>query len=391
MLRHPYLASALARLSILKVDGAWCTTMATDGFNIFVHPPFVEETTEEHLIGVLAHEVLHVVLGHIDRRQKRDREAWNIAIDHATNLMLVALGFSLPGRPYYDPKYQGMTAEDIYDSLYGGSAKANPGRRLKASRKRKALSNSKQQSNPGGFDVHLEPDDLHGAWARSQGFPSLAERRRLRAIWASDLKSALPGRVAGDLTEEIEKAGAAEINWPAVLQRFVSGLRRDDYRLFPPNKRHIWRGILLPSLGTPGPSHIVAAIDTSGSMDRKLLGAVLAELDGVRSISQAALTLIECDAEIKAVSTYEPWDVPHLDFSRRKFRGRGGTDFRPPFEWVRRCPDQGLPPADALIYLTDGFGPFPEQPPFHPTLWVMFSNAVAPSFGTVLRMQGLAH
>ena len=39
-------------------------------------------------MGVLAHEVLHNVLGHIERRRERNLVKWNIAIDHATNLLL---------------------------------------------------------------------------------------------------------------------------------------------------------------------------------------------------------------------------------------------------------------------------------------------------------------
>ncbi len=88
MLRHSYLASATARLKFHVTDEPWCPTMATDGFNIFINPYFVEEITEEETIGVLAHEVMHCILGHSDRRGDRDPELWNIAIDYATNLIL---------------------------------------------------------------------------------------------------------------------------------------------------------------------------------------------------------------------------------------------------------------------------------------------------------------
>ena len=67
-------------------------------------------------MGVLAHEVLHNVLGHIERRRERNLVKWNIAIDHATNLPC-SRWVSLPDPKCCDPRYKGMTAESIYDIL----------------------------------------------------------------------------------------------------------------------------------------------------------------------------------------------------------------------------------------------------------------------------------
>ena len=93
MLRHNYLASATARLRFRVIDEPWCKTMATDGFNIFINEEFASSLTEEEVIGVIAHEVMHCVLGHIDRRGDRRHDIWNIAIDYATNLMLTNESF----------------------------------------------------------------------------------------------------------------------------------------------------------------------------------------------------------------------------------------------------------------------------------------------------------
>lgn len=49
--------------------------------------------------------------------------------------------------------------------------------------------------------------------------------------------------------------------------------------------------------------------------------------------------------------------------------GGGGTDFRPFFRHVAA----ELEPlaATILVYLTDGEGTFPEQPPSSPALWIV--------------------
>jgi predicted metal-dependent peptidase len=100
MLRHPYLAVAVARYPLRLAERAeWCLTMATDGYNIFVNSEFAASLTEDETMAVLAHEVFHCLLGHMDRRGSRNRNGWNVAIDHATNLFLSDSGFKLPEFP----------------------------------------------------------------------------------------------------------------------------------------------------------------------------------------------------------------------------------------------------------------------------------------------------
>ena len=358
MLNNPYLASATARLKFRDVEESWCPTMATDGFNIFVNLKFVDTLTEDEVIGVMAHEVMHCVLGHNDRRQNRMPEMWNVAVDYATNLILSDAGIVLPENALLDWQYRGMTAEDIYLEL-----------RKKTDKEKSKIFKNRMMS---GFpDEHLDPDDIRASWARDEQHPSEAERRRLRKSWTSELTAKLPGNLAGNNAEEIQKSGEQEINWRAYISKFFTGLRRDDYRLFPANKKHIWRDIYLPSFGSPGPEHIVVAIDTSGSMDRTLLGKVLTEIDAARQIADCKLTLIQCDYQIQSIDTYESWDLISSDFSFMKFKGRGGTSFTPPFDWIKEQTARGSALPDALIYMTDGYGAEPKELPDHECLWVV--------------------
>lgn len=371
MLRHNYLASATARLRFRVIDEPWCKTMATDGFNIFVNEEFASSLTEEEVIGVIAHEVMHCVLGHIDRRGDRRHDIWNIAIDYATNLMLTNAGVTLPKIGLLDQSYKGMTAEDIYLKLTG----------LPQAYIDKLLSEV-TLSGPGGpengeaifRDVHVDVGDLHGQWARIDEFPTELERHRLRTGWQSELKSKIPGTVSGSFSNEIEKAGRQEVNWREFFSRFMTGLRRDDYRLFPPNKKHIWRQVYLPSFGSPGPDHIVITVDTSGSMNAAILGKILTEIDAARQMCQCKLTILQCDTDIKHVETFEAWDLLNQEFGTMRFRGRGGTSFDAPFNWIEQYVESGYPLPDAMIYMTDGFGTFPKVAPYYPCLWIVPEN-----------------
>ena len=69
---------------------------------------------------MLAHELMHNLLGHLEREQGRDPARWNVAIDHATNLMLEEMNFTLPDPKCCERRFYGLTAEEIYKQLPNG-------------------------------------------------------------------------------------------------------------------------------------------------------------------------------------------------------------------------------------------------------------------------------
>jgi len=387
MLRHPYLASAVARLPVVNAgDMGWCDTMATDGYYIYVNPQFCEELKEEELTGVIAHELLHCVLGHSDRRGNRHRKLWNVAIDYAVNLLLVDAGFSLPSQGLLDRRYRGMTAEEIYSALISETS-ANAAADVGSETAGEGDGSSDAKRSPGGFDDHLEPGDIEGAANRVEDFPSERERLRIRAALGKELSSKLPGREAGFFAAEIKRASTQKVSWQQLLQRFFSGLRRDDYRTFPFNRKHLWRKIYMPSIGKPGPDHIAIAVDTSGSMSNDDLAHALAEIDGLRAAAGCSLTLIQCDAEIQSVAEYDPWELTESTFADYEFLGRGGTSLKPPFNWIEENLLMRGKSLDALIYFTDGYGDAPVTVPSFPTLWLAPETGFqTPPFGQIIRI-----
>ena len=77
-LRQPFLASAIMRLPVRDATlYPWCHTMATDGYHIFYNADWVEKLSQAELRGVLAHEVLHVILQHGSRRLNRNSIVWH--------------------------------------------------------------------------------------------------------------------------------------------------------------------------------------------------------------------------------------------------------------------------------------------------------------------------
>jgi predicted metal-dependent peptidase len=357
MLAHPYLACALARLPVINAANLpWCKTMATDGYYVYVNPSFCEPLPEEEITGVFAHEVLHCVLGHIDRRGERERRLWNVAIDFATNLLLTDFGFKLPAGALLDARFRGLTAEQIYQQLRSSGVTFGE-----------------------GFDLHVEPGDAEGSVERDRDFPSADERRRLRAAVMREMakeRARRQGTWPGELQREFALATSRSVPWQDLLAQFFSDLRRTDYRTYPFNRKHLWRGIYLPSAGVPGPDHVVLAVDTSGSVSQRELGQFVTELDRLRGFTDCKLTLLHCDARVQKVDVTEGRDASVLP-AGTALKGGGGTDFRPVFDWVRDQLAHGEAAPDALIYCTDGYGTFPPQAPAYPVVWVVTARSAA--------------
>lgn len=118
---------------------------------------------------------------------------------------------------------------------------------------------------------------------------------------------------------------------------------------------------------------VVVVVDTSGSIGHKTLQAWGAEVNAVlEEAKPERVILIDADARVAQVREYTSDDLP-LTFDEG-FRGRGGTDFRPAFKWI----DENDVQPDAVLYLTDLYGTFPEQEPEYPVLWGACNTGKAP-------------
>jgi predicted metal-dependent peptidase len=126
-----------------------------------------------------------------------------------------------------------------------------------------------------------------------------------------------------------------------------------------------------------GVGEIVLAVDTSGSIGAEELAQFAGEITAIAEQAQPdRIHVVYCDASVQSVQEFVPPESVVLSP-----KGGGGTDFRPPFEWVE---EQQLAIA-CLIYLTDLCCQSYPEPPEYPVLWVTDSRRTA-RFGETLRI-----
>jgi predicted metal-dependent peptidase len=115
-----------------------------------------------------------------------------------------------------------------------------------------------------------------------------------------------------------------------------------------------------------------------------VLGEIVAELRAFRETFPCRLTVIQADAAIQQVQEWSEFDGTELP-ATMPILGRGGTDFRPVFDWLAQQHDA----ATVVLYATDGMGSFPSRPPPWPVIWLLTPDAVRLSelpFGVGVRM-----
>ena len=176
------------------------------------------------------------------------------------------------------------------------------------------------------------------------------------------------GKVPGQIEETIRSAHASTLDWRTLLRRYMTDATRSDYSWSLPNRRFIDSGLYLPSIHSEGIETIAVIVDTSGSLPAATLAAFWAELREVAAeIRPESVVVLQVDAAVRDAAEYAPDDLP----DEIALKGRGGTDFRPGFEWLDA---QGIQPGVCLYFTDMGCSDYPESEPAYPTVWVNYST-----------------
>lgn len=347
---HPFFGVLMLQLKKVQVDDPKkVDTMATDGRHLFYHPPFVDELKKDELVFVLAHEVMHNALEHHIRRQSRKPGRWNDACDYAINGELVECKVGkMPERGLLEARFTGLSAEEIYrilDDENNGDDSAEG------------------QGDTGGCGGTMDGCAQHDEAAKAELRAEMQTQIRQAAMTA---KAAQAGKLPAGVQRIIDELLMPKVDWRAVLRRFIDESSTRDFSWAKPNRRLLPLGLVTPGTIADGVSHIVIAVDTSGSIDDEILCDFAAEING--AFGEGAvdrLTVIYADATVNHVEEFETGDELVLHP-----KGGGGTAFSDTFRLI----NAEYPDAKATIYLSDLYvGDFGDEPP-HPVLWGVYGR-----------------
>jgi predicted metal-dependent peptidase len=330
-------------------------TAATDGRDIYINPDFWHALTSAERLGLLAHEVLHAALLHVPRRGQRDPFLWNVAADIVVNgAILAESGFALPKGHLRNQQLEHLSVEEVYYKL-----KSQP---------------DLQKTLHLLFADLLEP----GGEFTESVYAELEQHWQQALQQARVLLEAQQGMLPAGLLRELAHLSPSQLDWRTYLWRFLVQTPT-DFQGF--DRRFIGEELYLDVLAGEK-LRVFIAVDTSGSINTKALALFLGEVEAILgAYPHLEATLYYTDA-----ACYGPYQLS-VEAALPCPQGGGGTDFRPFFRTIEAILDDSH--NGVCIYLTDGYGSFPAQPPELPTLWVLSPGGVGTErvpFGEAVRL-----
>jgi predicted metal-dependent peptidase len=359
MLDEPFYGLFLLTLNKRENTNIPTACVSLQGINqsLEINPEYWNSLPELQRIGLLKHELLHIMFHHflLDTTMYPDAKLRNIAADIEINQFIDEqnkskewLGLtSVPNLVL--PEKAGTR---VYYDMIKDKASTCP---------------QVQEWLDGLGDDSCEFADGHGMW----GDPNMDEatkkligkqlEHQVKEIAehldkkGSNFRGTLPGTLV-EWIDSLFELPVPVTDWKSYFKRFISSSdkvvtkkSRNKYnKRFPGN----------PALKIKHKKNILVAIDTSGSVSSDNLVEFLGQLLHIHKTGHE-VTVMECDAKITNIFKYK-------GDKEIAITGRGGTDFQPAIDYF----NQHIQTYNTLVFFTDGYAPAP-TPPKRPMLWVM--------------------
>jgi predicted metal-dependent peptidase len=385
MLKEPFYG-----LLIMSLNKVWSKTkVPTAGvglkginYELAINPDFWETLPPIQKVGLIKHELLHIAFFHLtDYTNYSDKKLLNVAMDIEINQYiqrdwLPENGCFLESFPelnmeakkgtryYYDKlkkesDEQNETIEQIVDAMEKGEGNC---------------------TLPNGQTIGLPQHDFESIEDLPEATRKLIEQQTKHVInqvadQVIKSKGSIPGEMA-EIIERINKVDPPKFDWKGYIRRFAGKSvktytkksRRKYNKRIPDN----------PGLKIKRQKHVLAAVDTSGSVSTNELKEFLNEMWHLAKTG-SEVTLIQCDTAISHIGKFDPkQDI--------KIHGRGGTEFQPVIDYYNEHNKK----YSCLMYFTDGECQAPDNPRGQ-ILWVISSAGstgwLEGSYGELIKLE----
>ena len=378
LLRASFFGNLATRLKLVNAD-EWCPTAATDGRNFYYNTRFIDMLKPKEVEFLFGHEVLHCVYDHMGRRGDRDPQLWNVADDYCVNADLKKhrVGEFITTVPcLYDSKYEGKSAEEVYDDLYENAEKIDIGSLID-----KLLDDHLDGE---GTDANGDKNSDEKSGSGS-GKPKLTDEEKQQikdeikeAVLAAAAASDGAGNLPAGVRRIIQDMTAPKMNWRELLRMQLESTIKSDYSWMRSSRKGWDMDAVMPGQKPDELIDIAVFIDASGSIDGKMLKDFLSETSGI--MDQFASYRVHLATFDTKVYNPQQFDSENLDsIADYEVEGGGGTDFDSIFEYLK---DQQIEPK-RLVVFTDGYpcGSWGDEV-YADTVWIIHGNTtIVPPWG----------
>jgi predicted metal-dependent peptidase len=339
-----------------------------------LNPPLFDQLATGEQEALLEHLIKHLLHLHPVRRKERNSHDWDICCDLAINPTICGLPDDALLPELYGME-AGLAAEEYYEALVPPFDAGN----LEGS----GYGDSHQEQQGAGGEGRGKIEDAatlddHQIWSEADSTPLPLAEEMMRAITRDSLRGS-----DNQAPEDVRAIIASlllpsPIPWRQILRQFVANAGRVG-------RTSTWlREHKRFSHDTPGSRkrrrlNLLVGIDVSDSTNIvELREAFARELLQISRGREAHITVLYANSRIQRIETFNSSSCVV-----ERHDGGGFTDLRPVFDYAKVM----HPLPAAVVYLTDGIGPVPEQMEF-PTLWVLTTGGEKPApWGIELRLE----
>jgi predicted metal-dependent peptidase len=349
--KFPFFLPPIARVEFRACNRTSTACVDLQGI-VRVNPAFAAKLKDSELQFVIAHELMHPLMLHHDRRGHRDPLRWNISTDLIINRTLQnvadqagAGSFSMPmddkGKPIgiiANEDQAEMTAEQLYGE------QPEPPQWLKDAYAAGMV--------PVAQGCGIEP----GEPGNDQGEVKTADqlKREWRECAAqAQMSGRQAGTAEGNLLAELLDVPPPKVRWSEVLRgalyRAIAEAGRDDVAWSRRSRRSTCE-IILPG-GITYRCKASVVIDSSGSMSDEDLARCVAETTSIVNNCRVPVFLVVHDHVVQEACWIRPGakSMVHANIKKR-MKGRGGTSFDEAYARVEKEPGK----FNTMVHLTDG-------------------------------------
>jgi predicted metal-dependent peptidase len=381
--------SGLAAAVRIAIDNSVPTMGVFASGRLVANTEFTARLSQNDLIFVLAHELLHLALRTHDRAVGSGRLEFNYAHDYIINdILRHALGVSkVPAGGLDMPGARDRTAEDIVLEMR---------RRADSTQSRtqvwdgvivtvkQALGNGQGQAGKDGGDVldaklerEMFPADAEEQTARTKAMRDLAAKGMAMAAALGLMRGR--GTGAGASSQNVRALrGIHRTPWQIAIRRWLEGVQPGERTFMRASRRGAERtDIVLPGRQRHSQT-LNVIIDTSGSMASDIPYALGAIADFCEVTSIDDIRVIQCDTAVTSDEMLSPSELAEY-----QVRGYGGSDLTPALRAFAEDPR-----ITSAIVITDGDITYPPDAMPYAVLWAVPGDTTtfAPPYGRVVTM-----
>jgi len=348
---------------------------------LYINPENFDILPLNERLGILKHEMLHILFNHMDRKGKREHKPFNIAADCAINQLIkdsdLPEGCITPKSLEKTLKKEGFdikipkneNAETYYDLLpFDPDAKdGDEGKDCEDSGDSDGEGSGKpgKSGDPGEFYEGLwsdNPLDNHEKWDESEGDEDLKKDITKNMIEKAAEKSR--GNAPSELGIFLDIwTRKPVVSWKKVLRNIASNKKANKVSTIMKKSRRFPKRPDIKGSRKDREFDIVVVLDVSGSMGDDEIMWGLSEIKEVARLTSSTVKIIQVDTEVHAVDDWDP-----KNFKRA---AGGGTEMLPAWRYIK----ENRISMDCAILISDCYIE-------HPKTWI--EAEVAPKCRTII-------